>query len=62
MTEHGRTQKWVAEQIGAHQTSVSDWLRGSVISLDAALAIRKLTGIPVEAWSSRPSHRPFKVA
>jgi len=46
-----RTQLWLAEQIGTHQTSVSAWIRGRTIPLDMALAVRNVTGIEVEDWA-----------
>ncbi len=45
-----RTQEWLGEQIGSHQTNVSAWMRGRPIPLAAAVAIEKLTGIEVEDW------------
>lgn len=45
-----RTQEWIGEQIGTHQTNVSAWIRGRPIPLDKAVAIQKLTGIGIEDW------------
>ncbi len=49
--EDRRTQAWVAEQIGTHQTNVSAWIRGRPIPLRMAVKIQKLTGIEVEDWT-----------
>lgn len=46
-----RSQGWIAEQVGTHQTSVSAWIRGRPIPLEAAIKIQKLTGIAVEEWT-----------
>lgn len=51
LREERRTQEWVGEQIGTFQTTVSGWLRGKTVPLEKALAIRGLTGIPVEDWT-----------
>ncbi len=45
-----RSQDWLAEQIGAHQTTVSRWMRGDPIPLAVAIEIRRVTGIPIEEW------------
>lgn len=57
MTAHGVTQVDLAGKLGVHQTTVSMYLHGRVPSLDLALAIRRVTSIPVEAWSEPPSKR-----
>ena len=52
LTEERRTQMWLAGQIGVSQTAVSSWLRGArPPPLATALAIQRLTGIPVESWA-----------
>jgi len=63
LREERRTQKWLGDQIGTHQTNVSAWILGRAIPLEMALAIRRVTGIAVEAWAeeaepSRPSKPP----
>ena len=50
LQEKARTQEWLAEQIGTHQTNVSAWILGRPISIEMAVAIRKVTRIPVEDW------------
>jgi hypothetical protein len=45
-----RSQMWLSEQIGTHQTNVSAWIRGRPIPLAAAIAIEKIAGIPVGDW------------
>lgn len=46
-----RSQEWLGEQIGTHQTNVSAWIRGRPVPVSAAVAIEKLTGIEVEDWT-----------
>ncbi len=50
LKEKNKTQEWLAEQIGTHQTNVSAWILGRPVSIEMALAIRKVTRIPVEDW------------
>ncbi len=50
LREHRRSQDWLGEQVSAHQTNVSAWIRGRTVPLDAAVAIEKLTGIKAEEW------------
>ena len=56
MKKWDRTQKWVGEHIvvkgeKVHQTNISAWIIGRAIPIGAAIEIRELTGIPVEAWA-----------
>lgn len=51
LKERRRTQEWIAEQIGTHQTNISAWMRGRPISVDAAVRIERVTGIPVADWT-----------
>jgi plasmid maintenance system antidote protein VapI len=47
-----RSQEWLAEQLGTHQTSVSRWLLGRARpAVEMAVKIEKLTGIDVEDWT-----------
>lgn len=49
----GHTQAELAERIEASQTAISLWKRGKVKpSREFALAIERVTEIPVEAWST----------
>lgn len=50
LTEHKHTQTTFARLVGASQSKVSDWLLGRYISLANAIAVREITGVPVEAW------------
>lgn len=51
LEKHERDGSWLATKIGAHQTSVSRWVRGESPPKTAmAVKIRDLTGIPIEAW------------
>lgn len=61
LREERRTQKWLGEQIGTHQTNVSRWILGHEPPLGMALALEQVTGIepftwlvPVEEESSPP--------
>ena len=45
----GKTQKWLAQQAGMTEPHVSMLLRGSRrCSVDKAIRLSKLTGVPVE--------------
>ncbi len=50
LREERRTQQWLAEQIGTHQTNVSRWVLGAPPPLEMALKIEAVTKIEVEAW------------
>lgn len=50
LKEKNKTQEWLAEQIGTHQTNVSAWILGRPVSIEMAVAIRRVTRIPVEDW------------
>ena len=50
LKEHDKTQEWIASRLGTHQTNVSAWMLGRPVPLDMALAIRRITKIPVEDW------------
>jgi len=52
LEDERRTQQWLGEQIGTHQTNVSAWIRGRPIPLEMAVKIEKLTGIEVEDWTA----------
>jgi plasmid maintenance system antidote protein VapI len=45
-----RSQAWLGEQIGTHQTNVSAWIRGRPIPLEMAVKIETITGIDVKEW------------
>lgn len=51
LRDERRTQEWLGEQIGTHQTNVSAWIRGRPIPVEMAVKIEKLTGIEVEDWT-----------
>ena len=57
LAAENHSQQWLGEQIGTHQTNISAWMRGRPISLEMALRIRTLTGIPVEDWAPRSATR-----
>ncbi len=50
MKAHGHTQTTFALLVKVSQSKVSDWLLGRHISLANAVAVRGVTGVPVEAW------------
>ena len=52
LKEERRSQQWLAEQIDNSQTNISAWIIGPrPPPLEVALAIREVTGIPVESWA-----------
>lgn len=51
LDQERRSQEWLGEQIGTHQTNISAWIRGRPIPVEEAVAIKKLTGIEVEEWT-----------
>lgn len=50
LKDRGHTQAWLASEIGTHQTNVSAWMIGRPIPIEKAIAIRRVTRIPVEDW------------
>lgn len=55
LDEERRSQGWLAEQLGTHQTNVSRWIRGEFPPpIAMAVSIRDITQIDVEEWA-RPS-------
>lgn len=50
LKKHERTQAWLGRQINESQQNLSAWIRGRPIPLATAVAIRRLTDIPVEDW------------
>lgn len=60
LRDERRSQAWIAEQVGVHQTAVSRWLGGAVPPLESALELRRVTGIEVEDWAvlAEPSSTP----
>jgi transcriptional regulator with XRE-family HTH domain len=55
LKEERRTQEWLGEQIGTHQTNISRWLHGAVPPLEMALKLRDVVGIEPEAWVPEPT-------
>lgn len=45
-----RNQEQVAAQLGVAQQTVSSWARGKCPTILHRVKIKRLTGIPVEAW------------
>lgn len=50
LREERRTQEWLGEQIGTHQTNVSRWILGREPPLAMALAVKEITGIDPADW------------
>ncbi len=50
LRDERRTQKWLGEQIGTHQTNVSRWILGLEPPLSMALAVKEITGIDPSDW------------
>jgi transcriptional regulator with XRE-family HTH domain len=58
LQDERRTQEWLAEQLGTFQPNVSRWIRGGPPpSIETAKAIRRITGISIEAWTE-PAPQP----
>lgn len=51
LRDERRTQEWLAEQIGTHQTNVSAWIRGRPLPVRMAIAIRDVTNIEIDDWA-----------
>lgn len=68
MSDNGKkSQKWVGNQLTVrgepvHQTNISAWIIGRAIPIEAAVALRALTGIPVEAWAVEEKPKPVSVS
>ncbi len=50
LRDERRTQKWLGEQIGTHQATVSKWILGQAPPLAMALAMEKVAGIEPCDW------------
>jgi len=50
LKDHGHKQATFAAEIGESQQNVSRWILGHPVPLHVAVAIRKVTDIPVEDW------------
>ncbi len=57
LRDERRTQKWLGEQIGVHQSTerthqatVSKWILGQTPPLAATLAMKDITGIEPRDW------------
>ena len=54
-----RSQRWLAEQVGVHQGSVSAWIIGKFPPpLAAAVRVEDVTGIPVAYWTQPARSKP----
>jgi transcriptional regulator with XRE-family HTH domain len=62
MLAQGMKQKDLAERLGVHQTTVSSWRLGRVGDLEVALAIEKVTSVPVAAWAEEASDEEIAAA
>ena len=51
LEENRYSQIDLAEMVGVRQTSVSLWKRGAQPAVKYAVAIARITGIPVEWWT-----------
>ena len=51
LKKNGLTQRDLGVKLGTHQTNVSAWILGRPIPVEMAVAIEKLTKIPVEDWT-----------
>lgn len=50
LTDNGRTQMWLANELGVSQTAVSAWILGSEPRASVAARLEALTGISVASW------------
>ena len=48
LRENGKTQEWLSAQCGVRQTTASQWVRGSGMSVVHALRVARATGLSVE--------------
>ena len=53
--KHRKTQAETAQLLGVHQTTIGEWESGQTMSVPTAVAIRKLTKIPIDAWAPEES-------
>lgn len=52
LDDERRTQEWLAGELGTYQANVSRWIRGGPPpTIEVAKAIRRITGISIEAWT-----------
>lgn len=51
MTRKGLSQEKAAAKFGVGQTLVSLWLRGTSPRIESAVTIKRVAGIPIEAWA-----------
>lgn len=54
LRQEGRTHKWLADQLGVHQSQLSHWMAGRrEIALDTAKRIERLSAgkVKVSAWN-----------
>ena len=45
------TQAQAGELFGVHQTTISEWEQGREMTVSHAVAMSRLAGIPIEAWT-----------
>jgi|HubBroStandDraft_2_1064218.scaffolds.fasta_scaffold01184_17 hypothetical protein len=51
----GKSQSWLAQVLGVHQTAISRWLRGAVPSVIEAAALEGVTGTKCIWWGESPT-------
>lgn len=48
LRDNGKTQEWLGRECGVRQTTASQWVRGSGMTVENALRVAKVTGLSVE--------------
>ena len=56
------SQAELAERLGVRQTTVSNWLGDMSPRIEHALKLKKLAGVPLEAWGERLDAAPTAAA
>lgn len=55
MKKSATTQDQLAEMVGTSQANISRWLGGSIPTVEHAVGLERVTGIPCAAWVEHAS-------